>query len=347
MPKNPLKTRTFPKAKSSHPFTIVPSAAKSKPNWSGKINNSHTSNTDMTLPHPHFRAKIHVMNSLVRVVAAGLLLPLFSFAQVPKEFEVASIKPSTERPINQVVVGVKIDGSQARISYLSLKDYIGTAFRVRANQILGPDWLASRRFDIVAKIPEGASQADVPEMLQTLLIDRFHMKMRREMREFPVYALKVAATGLKLTESGPGEANANGTVDISAGGNANALGINFGGGSSISMGSGTLEIKKLTMRVIADSLTRFLDRSVVDSTNLKGAYDLTIELTPEDRMSMMIRAALNAGMTLPPQALAMMDNASNGSIFEGLKKAGLTLEPQRAPLEVLVIDQIDKTPTEN
>src|SRR5206468_938983 len=151
------------------------------------------------------------------------------------------------------------------------KDYIGTAFRVRGNQIIGPDWLKSQRFDIVAKIPEGASQADVPEMLQALLIDRFQMKMHREMQEFPVYALKVATAGFKLTESGPGDADGNGAVDIAAGGNANGLGINFGGGSSISMGSSTLEIKKLTMRIIADSLTRFLDRSVIDMTNLKGA----------------------------------------------------------------------------
>jgi uncharacterized protein (TIGR03435 family) len=284
---------------------------------------------------------------LIRVLMICLLTALLSFAQARKEFEVASIRPAGERPINQIVVGVKIDGSQARISYLSLKDYIGTAYRLRGNQIVGPDWLASQRFDIVAKIPEGASQADVPEMLQALLIERFNMKIHREMREFPVYALKVAATGLNLTETGPGDVNANGALDIAAGGNANGVGINFGGGSSISMGSNTLEIKKLTMPIIADSLTRFLDRSVIDATTLKGAYDMTIELTPEDRMSLMIRSAVNAGLTLPPQALAMMDNASNRSIFDGLKKAGLMLEPQRAPLEVLVIDQIDKTPSEN
>jgi uncharacterized protein (TIGR03435 family) len=284
---------------------------------------------------------------LIRLLMISLLTALLSFAQARKEFEVASIRPTAERQINQVVVGVKIDGSQARISYLSLKDYIGTAYRLRANQIVGPDGLASQRFDIVAKIPDGASPADVPEMLQALLVDRFNMKMHREMREFPVYVLKVAATGLKLTESSPADVNANGALDISAGGNANGLGINFGGGSSISMASNTLEIKKLTMPIIADSLTRFLDRSVIDATNLKGAYDLTIELTTEDRMSMMIRSAVNAGMTLPPQALAMMDSGSNASLFDGLKKAGLTLEPQRAPLEVLVIDQIDKTPTEN
>jgi len=287
------------------------------------------------------------MKIMVRAVVMFLVTSLVCFAQTRKEFEVASIKPVTDRPLNQIAVGVKIDGSQARISYLSLKDYISTAFRVRGNQIIGPDWLGSQRFDIVAKIPDGVSQTDVPEMLQTLLADRFQMKMHREMREFPVYAMKVASAGFKLTQTGAGDPTSEGLVDIAAGGNANGVAINFGGGSSISMASNTLEIKKLTMRILADSLTRFLDRPVIDQTNLGGAYDLSIELTPEDRISMMIRSAVNAGLTLPPQALAMMDNASNGSIFEGVKKAGLTLEPQRAPLEVVVIDQIEKMPTEN
>lgn len=284
---------------------------------------------------------------MTRVFVFCMLLPLALFAQVRKEFEVASIKAAAERPINQVAVGLHVDGAQARISYLSLKDYIGTAFRVRPNQIVGPDWLASQRFDIIAKLPEGASQADVPEMLQALLVDRFQMKMHREMRELPIYALKVASTGLKLTESGPGDVDADAPINVAAGGDATGLAINFGGGSYISMSPTALEIKKLTMRMIADSLTRFVDRTVVDMTNVKGAYDVTVNLTPEDRFAMMIRAGVNAGLSLPPQALAMMDNASNASLFDGLKKSGLTLEPQRSPLEVLIIDQIERTPTEN
>ena len=65
------------------------------------------------------------------------------------------------------------------------------------------------------------------------------------------------------------------------------------------------------------------------------------------RIFALIRSAISAGVVLPPQALALIDGVSTYSLFNSLKKAGLTLEPRKAPLEVLVIDQIQKTPTEN
>jgi uncharacterized protein (TIGR03435 family) len=92
-------------------------------------------------------------------------------------------------------------------------------------------------------------------------------------------------------------------------------------------------------------LTRFLDRPVVDMTNLKGSYDLTLDLTPEDRMVMLIRSAVAAGVVLPPQALALLDTGSNASLNDALRKIGLTLVARRAPLEVLVIDEMQKIPT--
>src|SRR5262249_11878874 len=140
--------------------------------------------------------------------------------------EVASIKPAADAQQAQVAAGLHIDGSQVRITYLSLKDYIGMAYAVRPNQIVGPDWLGSQRFDIAAKIPEGAQQADVPDMLKVLLSDRFQLKTHREMKEFPVYVLEVAKTGAKLTESAadPNADSADrGAVNVAAGGNSNGV----------------------------------------------------------------------------------------------------------------------------
>src|SRR5262245_26767273 len=142
---------------------------------------------------------------MIRSIILCLLTAAVAFGQTRKEFEVSSIRPVAEQPPNQVAVGLHIDGSQVRITYLALKDYIAMAYRTRLNQVSGPDWLATQRFDIAAKLPDGASQADVLQMLQSLLADRFQMKMHREMKEFPVYALEVAKTGLKIMESGPGE----------------------------------------------------------------------------------------------------------------------------------------------
>jgi uncharacterized protein (TIGR03435 family) len=287
---------------------------------------------------------------MIRPTLLLLLTVAVSFAQTSKQFEVASIRPVAEQPPNQVGVGLTINGSQVRISYLSLKDYIGIAYRMRINQVVGPDWLGSQRFDIAAKLPEGAPQADVPEMLQALLADRFQMKSHRESKEFPVYALEVAKTGLKITESmteAEAAAADAGAVNIAAGGSGLGATINFGNGSHFTLGVNGFETKRLTMGMFADMLTRFLDRPVIDMTGLKAGYDMTLELSPEDRMAMLIRSAVSAGVVLPPQALTLLDGASGDSLSNSLKKAGLTLESRRAPLDVIVVDQIQKTPTEN
>lgn len=286
---------------------------------------------------------------MVRSIILILMLAVAGFSQTRKEFEVASIRAVGDQPPTQIAAGLHIDGSQVRLTYFSLKDDIGIAYRMRLNQIIGPDWLGSLRFDISAKLPEGAQQSDVGEMLQSLLADRFQLKLHREMREFPVYALGVGPGGFKIAESAPADSvsRRGNPVNIAAGGSAAGVTIDLGEGSSFVLGSTTLETKKLSMATFADMLTRFLDRPVVDQTNLKAAYDLKLDLTAEDRMVMLIRSAVAAGVVLPPQALALLDLGSSDSLTTALKRIGLTLDARRAPLEVLVIDQVQKTPTEN
>jgi len=283
----------------------------------------------------------------IPIIIACLLIAVNTFAQTRREFEVASVRPAAEQAQAQVAAGLHIDGSQVRITYLSLKDYIVMAYQTRLNQIVGPDWLGTTRFDIAAKLPEGASQSDVSAMLQSLLTDRFQMKMHREMKEFPVYVLDVAKTGPKLTPTGDAEPSAGTPLNIAAGGNAAGVAINFGNGANLTLGEKSLESKKLPMDVFADMLSRFLDRPVLNRTNLAGTYDFTLDLTPEDRLVMLIRSAVAAGVVLPPQALALLDAGSSDSLSTSLRKAGLSLEARREQLEVLVIDQIQKTPTEN
>jgi uncharacterized protein (TIGR03435 family) len=94
-------------------------------------------------------------------------------------------------------------------------------------------------------------------------------------------------------------------------------------------------------------MARFTDRPVVDMTALKGHYDFALELSPEDFGAMGIRAAIAAGVALPPQALQAAEAASGDSLFNAVEKLGLKLESRKAPVEVLVIDHAEKTPTEN
>jgi uncharacterized protein (TIGR03435 family) len=288
-------------------------------------------------------------NAMRRLFLISILVPTFAFAQSRKEFEVASVKVATEQ-IQQVGAGLHIDGSQVSLVSLSIRDLVGMAYRVRPNQISGPDWIGSQRYNIAGKLPDGAPQDQVPEMIQSLLADRFQMKTHRETKDLPVYAIGVAKGGAKLTALPPDpelDGKNNTPVNVAAGGSANGVAINLGNGRSIALSATALEVRKLDMTTLADMLTRFSDRTVADMTNLKGRYDLTLPLTPEDQTAMLIRSALNAGLTLPPQALRALDVGSTASLSNSLEKVGLTFEAKRAPLEVLVIDSVQKTPTEN
>src|SRR5215470_1715089 len=140
--------------------------------------------------------------NMMRAAVPALLAISAIFAQnaPPKEFEVASIRLSP--PISQRVnLGIQVDGSQVHCTYFSLKDLLTMAYRMKDYQVLGPPWLAVDRFDVAAKLPEGAAREQVPEMMQSLLAERFKVKLHRESKEFPVYGLVVAKGGLKMKES--------------------------------------------------------------------------------------------------------------------------------------------------
>ena len=262
------------------------------------------------------------------------------------EFEVASVKPSAPMNAQQVHIGVHVDGSQLSANYLSLRDYIRTAYQVKDTQIVAPDWMAGEHYDINAKMPPGTATGtgQIPKMLQALLADRFKLVFHRETREVPVYALVVAKGGPKLKETppdpetdgdGPGRGAVNVNVDAGRGGTV----VNLGKGSSLSFGFLKLEGKKVPIPALVDSLGRFVDRPVVDMTELKGNYDFTLEYSMEE-LKALIRAS---GSPVPP----LPENDQAVSIMTSLQSLGLKMEPRKAPLEMLIVDKAEKTPTEN
>jgi uncharacterized protein (TIGR03435 family) len=288
---------------------------------------------------------MRAIRSVILGVAVSAML-LAQTAPVRPEFEVASIKPSaTVLLAEKVHVGVQIDGAQVHCTYLSLKDYIRIAYQVKEYQITGPEWLASQRFDIHAKLPEGG-RGQFREMLQNLLADRFAVKMHRDSKEFPVFGVVVGKGGLKMKES-PLDPETQAGVNVAAEGSARGTTVNFGRGAYFSLADNKFEARKLTMAQLADSLGRFVERPVVDMTELKGTYDLTLEFTQEEYRVLLIRTALSAGVNLPPEVMRLLEGASDESLFKGLQALGLKLESRKAPLEVLVIDSASKTPTEN
>jgi uncharacterized protein (TIGR03435 family) len=291
------------------------------------------------------------MNTTKKLLVVSAVFGVAAFAQdSPRpDFEVATIRPSAQSLTDGATAGVHIDGAQFRSAALTLKDYIGMAYRIKLYQISGPDWIGSERFDISATLPAGTPTTQLPEMMQRLLEDRFQVKMHHDKKDFPVYVLEVAKGGVKMQESAPdpNAEDAKAPLTIAGSGSAQGISVNLGRGSSYAFANNKFEAKRIPMATLAAVLERFVDRPIVDMTDLAGAYDVSLPVTDEDYRVMLIHAGVNAGVSLPPQALRLLDGASTPSLFDALQKLGLKLDARKAPLDMVVVDDVRKTPTEN
>jgi uncharacterized protein (TIGR03435 family) len=146
-----------------------------------------------------------------RVVFCLALAAAVAPALTKPTFEVASVKPAA--PLDRAKLlaeiqngatprlGPRVDGARAEYIYMTVADLMVLAYHVKSDQITGPGWIATQPFDIIAKIPEGASKNDVPKMVQSLLEDRFKLALHRDSKEHPALALMVGEGGPKMKEA--------------------------------------------------------------------------------------------------------------------------------------------------
>jgi uncharacterized protein (TIGR03435 family) len=299
-------------------------------------------------------------------------------APAPKpQFEVATIKPAP--PLNPAMaasgkmhIGMNVDAARVDIGYLSLNDLIMVAYKVKQHQVVGPDWMKNERFDILAKMPEGATKEQVPEMLQSLLAERFGLAFHKEMKEQSVYGLLVAKGGPKLKESSteeepvpkPDEKGGGKTINFGGGqirqsGNSMVMKANDQAGTTrMTMADGKMKMEstKVKMDAFAELISRFVGKPVVDMTELKGSYDTTLEISMAEMMALAQKVGVNVpGMRGggPPAgdagrpADAASDPTTSGSVFSSIQQLGLKLESRKAPVDTIVVDKLEKMPTEN
>jgi uncharacterized protein (TIGR03435 family) len=285
--------------------------------------------------------------AIFAILLSGLLL-----AQTP-HFEVASVRLFAPAP-EQVAAGLHFDGALVRGVGLSLRDYLATAYRFKATLISGPDWTATERYDITATLPDGAAKAQVPEMLQALLADRFQVKLHKEKKEFPIFALVLAKGPLKLKEVPPDpNADKNNDEPIGMANVAtiavvgNGVSVSYARGASFSVSNNRIEARNLPLWVFCRNLERFSDRQIVDMTGLAGSYDFAVDITAEDYQAMMLRSMVLRGANLPPEAQKFLDSNSPAALSDALQQVGLKLESRKSPLDTIVIDSALKTPTAN
>ncbi len=298
-------------------------------------------------------------------------------------FEVASVRPAA--PIDPAVIfaglragkrpeSMRLDGLRATYTYMSLKELIAFSYKVRTYQVSGPDWLATDRFDIVAKLPDGATRDDVPAMMQALLVERFKLAAHLETKENPVLGLMLAKGTTKLEE-----APAPGPIDLTAPlkpGETKVDGVdgpiilskNTDGSTTYNtgaFGAFTLKVdgdtgemhmtaKGMSLRGFAMMMTTLgggNGRQVVDMTGLSGHYNLAVDFSLSDLVSSLRDSGIEIPVGPRPGTggggSAASDPGGDSTVSEALAKIGLKLEKTRANVQELMVDHVEKTATEN
>ena len=262
----------------------------------------------------------------------ALLLALAAQA-APASFEVASVKPHD--PANpRTMMAADASGRFTAVG-ISPVMLIRTTFGLQEDQVVGgPEWLRSARFDITAKAADGTSPTAMGPMLQALLADRFQLTSHRETRELPVFAVVKARgdgqLGPRLVANGctwdftkppappkPGEARCGG----------------------ISEGVGRMSLNAIPIPVFLQYLAPKVNRVIVDRTGLTGNFDIELQWTPDNLPPR--PAGLPADQPLRINGESIDPNGP--SLFTAMQEQlGLKLDGARAPVEVLVVDRIER-----
>jgi uncharacterized protein (TIGR03435 family) len=259
---------------------------------------------------------------------AALLLLLIAplFAQAPPEFEVASLKPNTTGGRGYSIV--PLAGGKLNATNISMERLIAVAYSVTDFQIVGNvSWLESERYDMEARAPGPAGLPQLRLMLRTLLEDRCKLKVHHETREMKIYSLTV----LKPGTFGPG------LVDIPNGECAaeTTQQANLKNGTQcgvVNIGVGHISGQRGRISQLCDRLSALLSVTVVDKTDLKSNYNITMSWAPDPDME---RTLLG---DRPPAS-----DTLGPSVFTAIQEQlGLKLTPGKGPVDVIVIDSVEK-----
>lgn len=234
-------------------------------------------------------------------------------------FEVASIAPcapGTPEPPGEHAGMVQFTspGGRFRASATTLKFLMEWAYRIQPSQhSSGPSWFETDRYDIVAKAEGNPTDDEMRAMTQTLLADRFKLKVHRETKELPVYVLSVGKTPPKLFPPKADEIH--------------ALRVAPEPGPDRKIATHHVVATRFTLAQLAEAFARQLDRVIVNQTGLDGEFDFTMDLTPDETRP----------NPLDPSLL----------LTAMREQLGLTVKAQKAPVEFLTIEGAKKVAAGN
>lgn len=222
-------------------------------------------------------------------------------------FEAASVKPNTSGSNSSSTHGSK--GQLVAVNQ-SMHQLVERAYNVKAFQLTGPDWMDNVRFDVIAKYPENSTNEDRLVMMRTLLEDRFKLVAHTDTKEMPGYALVIVKGGLKIK---PVEKVEGGTD------------------SNSTNGAVKFRATSISMKEMASYLARRLNSTVIDSTGNDALFSFQLNWQVD---------ASNTGS---------VDRGADefAAIQDAIGTLGLHLQTQKVPVQVVVVDHIERVPVEN
>ena len=295
----------------------------------------------------------------------------------------AAPTPETMRS-GQFHGGAKIEGAHLDFGYVSLWDLLPYALRVKPYAIVRPDWARDSHWNILANLPEGTGKQQAPDMMRALLTERFKLSVHHEPREQQVYQLVLAPGGVKVETADPNTfQHWDGSFPgFGFGGLLRGDTVITGRILDQPNCGQRWEFVPLPMSAFADALTMFLNKPVVDSTGLQGDYKVVLDINVETMQAMNRNMADYNGMLPPPgggggggtkgrsggdgapappppppppggqslmqclQSVADSDG-STGMLFKAVQKLGLDLRQGKAPVDTIVVDHLERSPTDN
>jgi uncharacterized protein (TIGR03435 family) len=280
------------------------------------------------------------MRSIRLALVIGMLaVPAISqTAQKRPVFDVISVKPAKAGgPIRMTAGGGRLIANNVTVKMLMLRAYSAYASNLFPNQMIGgPKWIEADRFDIEAKVdgdPANISTNQTWMMVQSLLEDRFQLKVHHESQDLPVFFLTIAKNGLKMTRSEDQT-----EPDPDAAGSSGKFydpkkplprGVFSAGGVQVETVAGSA----VPLSKLLPVLRSFGQRPIIDKTDLKGLFDFKFDFAPD------------CGIIF---ACGPIDSTPIGSSLSAAleQHLGLRLESAKAPVDVVVIESV-RHPSEN
>ena len=303
-----------------------------------------------------------MIRSMCAFALATLLAATTAFAQNPAAtpaaaFDVASVKPSNPNPdptnpLSQIALMLPLPGGRFTATNTPLRMLIMAAYELRQDAQLtgGPSDLLTAKYDITARAAGTATIGkELPQLLRSLLADRFTLKAHTESRELPLYDLVLARSDGRLgPDLRPSKSECSKGDELAAAGAALAKGDiasfmgkpgpcmvttdSSGGPLNLMMRGDGQEMKQLV-----EILQQFTGRTVRDKTGLTGRYDFDMKMD----LQMVLALAKRMGANIPAAA-ANIPQADGSSLMTALnEQLGLKLDSVRAPVDVVVIDRVE------